>query len=79
MHSMGCFRWFKWFFYARKRNSSQRIGVSINGTAAAVEEPNNPSINVNLTRHLIDKRLVDVASGKTLKIYFLVIDHRKAI
>ncbi|XP_059592268.1 benzaldehyde dehydrogenase, mitochondrial-like [Vitis vinifera] len=49
------------------RNSSRRRGIFRYSTAAAVEEPINPSVNVNYTQHLINGQFVDAASGKTFE------------
>uniref|UniRef100_F6GVK9 Uncharacterized protein n=1 Tax=Vitis vinifera TaxID=29760 RepID=F6GVK9_VITVI len=45
-----------------KMNSSRRRGIFRYSTAAAVEEPINPSVNVNYTQHLINGQFVDAAS-----------------
>ncbi|RWR83306.1 aldehyde dehydrogenase family 2 member B7, mitochondrial-like protein [Cinnamomum micranthum f. kanehirae] len=47
------------------RNSSCARGVHKFGTAAAVEEPIKPPVQVNHTQLLINGQFVDAASGKT--------------
>ncbi|KAJ9708703.1 hypothetical protein PVL29_000630 [Vitis rotundifolia] len=49
------------------RNSSRRRGIFRYSTAAAVEEPINPSVNLSYTQHLINGQFVDAASGKTFE------------
>lgn len=49
------------------RNSSRRGGIFRYSTAAVVEEPINPSVNVNYTQLLINGQFVDAATGKTFE------------
>lgn len=39
-------------------------GIGKYSTAAAIEDPINPSVNVNYTQLLIDGKFVDAASGE---------------
>ncbi|XP_047318750.1 benzaldehyde dehydrogenase, mitochondrial [Impatiens glandulifera] len=50
---------------SRGTNSSLRRGILRYGTAASVEEPIKPSVNVEYNQLLIDGKFVDAASGKT--------------
>ncbi|KAL5552913.1 hypothetical protein UlMin_040314 [Ulmus minor] len=54
--------------------SKVRIPLAVSGianysTASAIEEPINPSVNVDYTKLLIDGKFVDAASGKTFPTY----------
>ncbi|KAB1207917.1 Aldehyde dehydrogenase family 2 member B4, mitochondrial [Morella rubra] len=52
--------------FSRGRNiTSQSRGISKYSTAAAVEDPIIPAVNVNYTQLLINGQFVDAASGKT--------------
>ncbi|KAL6351557.1 hypothetical protein AAG906_040911 [Vitis piasezkii] len=49
------------------RNSSRRRGIFRYSTAAAVEEPINPSVNVNYTQHLINGQFtLDPRTGNVI-------------
>ncbi|RVX10539.1 Aldehyde dehydrogenase family 2 member B4, mitochondrial [Vitis vinifera] len=48
------------------RNSSRRGGIFRYSTAAVVEEPINPSVNVNYTQLLINGQFVDAATGNVI-------------
>lgn len=51
------------------QDSSRARGISRFSTAAVVEEPIIPPVQINYTKNLIDGQFVDAASGKTFPAY----------
>ncbi|KAJ0047826.1 hypothetical protein Pint_15415 [Pistacia integerrima] len=51
------------------KNSSRGRGISRFSTAAVLEEPITPPVQINYTQNLINGQFVDAASGKTFPTY----------
>ncbi|GAY38895.1 hypothetical protein CUMW_040220 [Citrus unshiu] len=53
----------------QSRESSRARGISRFSTAAVVEEPIIPPVQISYTKNLINGQFVDAASGKTFPVY----------